>query len=390
MLQVLAEILPNIKVCNIYIISANGERCEKVDICKSECILEFEDKPTVTISLPRGTYLVPDVITDINQNGDTLFIRASLDENCSLISTLSAELGSNAGNFCINEPLHDIMIGKCISGHCKKCHHAFQKDVTFRRVLPLPSVDWDHSSEGWFCHVHGEESKNLKPASLVPNHDECFYSELFFLLNSSALDSMNVYHNDEDDGNDLKCSNCRDSLGEKGTSTLKLWTHSVKWIHSNDTVLFSKSIESILDSLFENIDKDNFGVNCRLVLSTGMPKVYLFMVTMNTNQKLLLSESHSDDDLLEDPEFSQGKRSRSGNDTDVNLRKRFAIKLLYKIKEDDDDESGSWQDDVNVHILPCSSSFFTDVRSLLESSSMYLPLEMRTFQNMKVGYVMKS
>ncbi|XP_064095970.1 E3 ubiquitin-protein ligase E3D-like [Macrobrachium nipponense] len=389
MLQVLAEILPNIKVCNIYITSSYGERCEKVDLCKAECILEFEDGTTMIISLPRGTYLVPQEITDINQDGDTLFVRASLDETCSLISTLSAELGGNIGNLCAAAPLHDIMVGKCVSCYCKKCHSAFQKDVTFRRVLPLPSVDWDHSSEGWFCHVHGEESKNLKPASLAPNHDECFYSEFFFLLNCSALNSMNIYYDDDD--NDFKCSNCRDSLGEKGSSTMKLWTHSVKWIHSDDeTVLFSKSVESILHSLFENIDKDSFGVNCRLVLSTDNPKLYLFMVTMNTNQKLLLSESHSDDELLEDGDASQGKKARTGNDTNVKLRKRYAIKLLYQIKEGDDDESGSWQDDVNVHILPCSSSFFTDVRSLLESSSMYLPPAMRTFQNMKVGYVMKS
>ncbi|KAK7070366.1 hypothetical protein SK128_027272 [Halocaridina rubra] len=391
MLQVLAEELPNIQVCNFYISWTGSLSCQKVRSEKSSCVIEFDNDSLATLSLPNGTYLVPCEL-HYKQNGNMVAVRAQMDETASLINSLGADLLSDAGVLFTTEPLQNVMVGQNITAQCKECHSQVYPNICFSRVLPLPSLDWDHSSEGWFCHLHGDDGKNLKPTSMIPGQDDCFYSELFFLLNDCYLEHMSV---DCNVNNTILCKACRNSLGEHLKPSLKLWTHNIEWIDSNGQIAYSKNVSDILLRLFHNIDKDNFGVNCRIALKTQSPLMYLFLVTMNTNQKLLLSHLDSNnggDKTLTDVvngEQNSNKRTKQDKNCDLKLRKVFAVKLLYQVKIGDDEETGLWQDDVDVHILPCCKSFFERVKSLLDMSSTLLPSDVRTVNNMIVGYILK-
>ncbi|KAG7170293.1 E3 ubiquitin-protein ligase E3D-like isoform X2 [Homarus americanus] len=397
--QVLFEVLPNILACNMYITLPPGAGYyQKMLVSKSDCTIELQDGETFVIKIPKGSYLVPNSATGIIQKENIITARAAISEMTSLISTLSGDILSTNITSSMDTELSSSMSDSLVSAHCKQCLKHLCTNIKFRRVLPLPSVDWDQASEGWFCHLHAEDGHKLKPASLQPEHDECFYTELFFLIHPRMMDFINAEHN----GCTISCSGCKMILGEKTSQSIKLWAQNLSWLQDDGKIIYDRSISEILLSLFHNIDRDNFGVNCRLVLQPlTMAKKYLYMVTMNTNQKLLVSDVPqcvSSETILKksnkEKEGSQvngapTKKLRVASEKEICLKKVYAIKLLYLVKEDEDEQTGEWVDDVNVHIIPCSNSFFQEVKCILENSSHCLPDNIRAIENMSLGYIIK-
>ncbi|XP_042864408.1 E3 ubiquitin-protein ligase E3D-like [Penaeus japonicus] len=414
MTQVLVEVLPNIQACNLYItLPTDKSPCQEITADKYMCVIKVRNGEDLILKFPKGTSLVPGTVSKVTQDDGHVTARAQLDEKTSLLSTLSADLLSNVGPaFSDCSPaFSEIPKDSPVTAQCKQCRRVLLSKVRFRRVLPLPSVDWDQASEGWFCHLHGSEGEKLKPSSLQPAIDDCFYSELHFLIHKDmALDCVSPKNNNCE----LRCCGCQSSLGVRSKqSGLKLWTHSLMWVRSEDKqILFGKDVSGILLSLIHNIDKDNFGVNCRLVLKVShedeaaTEPEFLYLVTMNTHQKLLLPEglsltgssdrkysaANEAGDLGGDEAFPSEKRPRvdQGDTSEVSLRRVYAIKLLYLFKRGEDDLTGSWVDDVNVHILPCSRSFLQEVRAMLEASAACLPKTMKTVESMSLGFVVKN
>ncbi|XP_071524932.1 E3 ubiquitin-protein ligase E3D-like [Panulirus ornatus] len=399
MYQVLVEVLPNILACNMYIkVPDNAGRCWNMLVSQSECIIELQNGMEILIKIPRGTSLVPNRIRGVIQEANIITARAQIDERTSLISVLSGDILSDTSTGCLNTQLSNAMEKSLVSAFCKQCQKPLCWNVKFRRVLPLPSVDWDQASEGWFCHLHADDSSKLKPPSLQPAPDECFYTELFFLIHNSMMGSLNAVC----DGNDIHCFGCKMPFGVKTNQSVKIWTHSIVWLQEHGEIIFNRNESEIMLSLFRNIDRDNFGVNCRIVLQVStVPKKYLFMVTMNSNQKLLVSDASpffTSETLLKGlngqregfhGDGAPAKRARMVDKKDVYLKKLYAVKLLYHVKEVEDIQTGEWFDDVHVHIIPCSNSFFQEVKSGLESSTRWLPESMRIIENMNVGYIVK-
>lgn len=397
--QVLVEVLPNIQACNMYItLPAGAGDCENMTNNKMDCILKCENGNEMQLTLPRGTCLVPNSVAKMTQDAGIITLRLQIDERASLIGALSDDILGSTGMCYTTAELTNTMTNTVISAQCKWCEKCVYENVQFRRVLPLPSVDWDQASEGWFCHLHTDDKQKLKPASLQPGHDECFYTELFFLVDPLNLGGMSV----ECDGHSITCSQCKVSVGMKTAQSLKLWAHNLKWVKQSGDTVFSRSTNEIILSLFQNIDRDNCGVNCQLVLETStMPKKYLYMVTMNTNQKLFISnvmqtnidkthpcESNGQTELSESgpPNY---KRLRVEDKREVCLKKIYAVKVLYLLKEDEDSQTGAWVDDVNVHIIPCSDSFLQEVHALLQNFSCCLPDSIRIVGDMCLGYIIK-
>lgn len=401
MAQVLMEVLPNIHVGNIYItLPETTESCRDIVLKKSECVVQLQSGQEVCLQLPRGTCLVPDVVRSISQEGQVVTVRVQLDERTSLINTLVSDL-MNDSDFKTTASLSSTLSNIVLSGHCKLCDQQVFEYVKFQRVLPLPSVDWEQASEDWFCHLHKEDGEKLKPASLHPEEGECFYTELFFLLHCSLMEYIEQAK--PNNGLEINCMKCNLPLGVQMHQSIKMWTHNLVWKREGGDIVHSADVSAIMLKLFRNIDKDNFGVNCRLVLQLPtVPKKYLYMVTMNTNQKLLISAENArflhsgrkGKENLCEKDLPEGegvavKRARGSGETEVKLQAVFGVKVLYTEKEGDDDESGEWADSVHVHLIPCTDSFFTGVKTLLETTNKCLPQNIRHVEKMKVGYIIK-
>ena len=394
------EVLPNIQVGNIYItLPEISKSFQDIVVEKSECVVQLQSGEEVCLQLPRGTCLMPDVARCINQDGQVVTFRVQLDEKTSLINTLASDLMSDSDLQTVSlmsSTLSNVML----SCYCKLCEQQVFECVKFQRLLPLPSVDWEQASEDWFCHLHKEDGEKLKPASLHPEEHECFYTELFFLLHRNLMEYME--HTKSTNGLEINCVKCNNSLGVQMHQSIKLWTHNLVWKGEEGDIVHRTDISAIMIMLFRNIDKDSFGVNCRLVLQlVTAPKRYLYMVTMNTNQKLLISEDsklfksgknvkeNQREENLPGGGCVAVKRARESGRTEVKLQAVFGVKLFFIEKEGDDEETGEWADNVHVHLIPCSDSFFRGVKTLLETTNSCLPENIRKVENMKVGYIIK-
>merc|ERR1712198_746724 len=108
-------------------------------------------------------------------------------------------------------------------------------------------------------------------------------------------------------------------------------------------------------------------------------------ITMNANIQLMGPKC--EDDL--DVNFCTRTQNGDKDIVAISLKKLYAIKLLYMVKDNEDAQTGDWVDDVHVSILPCTKAFFDHSLSLLEMSSSALPPETRNVDSMTVGYLLK-
>jgi len=383
MAAVLVEVLTNLKICNFYIgFPGDVGDISSVVVKSKECTVKLQDGQIISFKTPKGIEFDPEIFNTLTQDGNTLIVRTKLNEKSSLLSLVRGNLGDALKCLTAKEPLSESMIDSTVSAQCQKCNKEFCSGITFRRVLPLPSLDWDAASEGWFCHLHGDHKNNLKPKSLLPGSDECFYTELFFSVHKDILKYFNV----EKKSDKICCLNCKVPLGDiKLLDNVKLWAHNIVWTKQGQ-ILHNKDVNDILVDLFQNINKDNFGVNCRLVLkSCSETKRFLYMITMNTNMQLMVPKSDEDLDIDFDNRTCMGDKDI----VNISLKKLYAVKLLYMLKDEEDAQTGEWVDDVHISILPCSQAFFDNALSLLEMSSSVLPLETRNVDNMTLGYLFK-
>ncbi|CAL4247907.1 unnamed protein product [Meganyctiphanes norvegica] len=383
MAAVLVEVLPNLKICNFFIaFPGDVGDIASVHIKSKECNVRLQYGQTISIKTSKGIELDPEIIIKPTQDGNTLIVRTKLSEKSSVLSLVRANLCDALNCLTAMEPLSESMVDSTVLAQCQQCRKDLCSGIIFRRVLPLPSLDWDAASEGWFCHLHGDHGNKLKPKSLLPGSDECYYTELYFSVHKHILKYFNVEKNSDT----LFCLNCKAPLGDVNLhDNVKLWSHSIVWTKDGQ-ILHNKKVNDILVDLFQNINKDNFGVNCRLVLeSFSETKKYLYMITINTNMQLLGPKI--DEDL--DENFCNRTCDGDADIVNISLKKMYAVKLLYMLKDKEDAQTGEWVDDVHVSIIPCSQAFFDNALSLLEMSSSALSPETRTVDNMTVGYLFK-
>lgn len=380
MAAVLVEVLPNLKICNFYIgFPGDVGRPSSVIIKSKECIVKLNHGQNLIFKTPKGIEFDSEVIDKPSQDGNTLIVRTRLNDKSSLLALVRGNLGDALVGLTSAEPLSDSMVGSIVSAQCQNCHKEICSNITFRRVLPLPSLDWDAASEGWFCHLHGDHKNTLKPKSLLPGTDECFYTELFFSVHKDVLKYFHV----EKYSDRICCLNCKAPLGDINLlDNLKMWSHSITWTKDGQ-MIHNKKVNDILVDLFQNINKDNFGVNCRLVLEccSSETKKYLYMITMNTNMQLMVPKSDEDLDIS----LCEG----DNDNVNISLKKMYAVKLLYMLKDEADAQTGEWADDVHVSILQCNQAFFDNAFALLEMSSSAMPSETRNIDDMTIGYLFK-
>ncbi|NXS10479.1 UBE3D ligase, partial [Neodrepanis coruscans] len=91
--------------------------------------------------------------------------------------------------------------------YCQSCGDIVVKDRKFLRVLPLPNENWSDLVEEWCCHPNP-----FARSTLHPQHDDCFFGDTFFLLNSEG-ESPKPKENTR-----VICKRCKTMLGETVSS----------------------------------------------------------------------------------------------------------------------------------------------------------------------------
>ena len=156
---------------------------------------------------------------------------------------------------------------------CSKCHSNICQ-FPLRRVLPLPSLDWQGGVQDWVCCLHGSNqdncdkmsqkhdkcdnknndkktithhqsnseeefysNKKLREKPLEPlNPEDILHSTSFILVSSKLFDeiSFSKEKTSRRPNTALNCKTCHSDIGElqEKQSSVRIWNH---WMNFNET-----------------------------------------------------------------------------------------------------------------------------------------------------------
>ena len=163
---------------------------------------------------------------------------------------------------------------------CSNCHSNICQ-FPLRRVLPLPSLDWQGGVQDWFCCLHGNNhdncdkmsqkhdkcdnknndkktithhqsnseeefysNKKLREKPLEPlNPEDILHSTSFILVSSKLFDEISSTFTEKEEksttrpcpsnANALNCKSCHSVIGElqEKQSSVRIWNH---WMNFNE------------------------------------------------------------------------------------------------------------------------------------------------------------
>ncbi|KAL7644311.1 UNVERIFIED_CONTAM: hypothetical protein RMT77_005138 [Armadillidium vulgare] len=380
-MDILCELLPVIDTFNIYIRLGNEkEVIENVEITGNSVIIRMKtssDKDSFIVHL-NGVHLMKNECCKFVRESNWVYFRAQLAYRTKIINSLVADLSGELPFLLPNSDKLIKFLNVPLQLQCR-CNFSLTDFIVYKKICPLPTADWDHISEHWFCHLHDSEKKFVKNKDLNPKENELFFNELFFNINSKSL-SVDLLNDD------LRCRSCSAIIGCQKRNSYKLWTNEVQWIDESKKIVCAQEVSEILFTLLENLEKDSVGSCLRIVLESGNPKKeLLYLVTMDKFLNLYVSENCSLMSLLNTNCDTHPLNSFNH----ISLKKVRAIKVLFKHKVEVDDESGLWVDDINVQVFQVNDNFFSSVLKMLKHSNLCFPETLRIVNDLNVGYILK-
>ena len=354
----------------------------KVEAFSDKLIIERHNGQTLVLLLPSKTKFSPACIKfAVSASGSLDFLvdlPEESDKEC-IVSSLAEEMRS----LMFVSSLQDKLQKKKLLPACKECKSALSDDlIYFERVLPLPSADnWDAAVDDWYCHAHGDDTKKLKTHANCPGAADCFYTEMFLVVSKNLLTKVEI-----ENSSSVTCTSCSNILGSTDKRGMKVWRHEILWqleAHDLDTGSEVETIrQSIHETIVDVIDEvtgGEFSHQCRLVfVGPYSPKKFLYLTLLNSRLVNLYSTEDAFHQVSkffvqERIENSEGTLEKDLKKTkftpfELRLKSRTGIQVMYRLFEEENEETELWYSDVYVQMVPCSDKFFSYLRQVLISS----------------------
>ncbi|RZF41099.1 hypothetical protein LSTR_LSTR002731 [Laodelphax striatellus] len=241
---------------------------------------------------------------------------------------------------------------------CANCGCVVCSNVSFKRILPLPSEGCDLSD--FFCHNHGNELNSAQDKLRNISREDCLYGSYYFKINSDYLKGIKcgvVY-----------CRRCLEWLGTKCDESVKLWNCSVNF---SDSEMEEKK-EPWLDFYNTVLLIANTCVRplCKVIVRcqiTDYSTQYLLLWVMDKNLNVLLY-----------------KVSSSSSSCLLEMK---VAKVLYVFLEEETALFQEWQNDPCTENIEVSKQMFTDGILSLRLSSRIIPESSNKTNDMHIGYL---
>ncbi|NXX74152.1 UBE3D ligase, partial [Urocolius indicus] len=255
--------------------------------------------------------------------------------------------------------------------YCQSCGDIIVKDRKFLRVLPLPSENWSALVEEWCCHPNP-----FARSTLHPQHDDCFFGDTFFLLNSG-----NESHKSKENTRVI-CERCKTMLGEKVSSdTIKYYITQVIFQPSEES--FSPTPRSqFLQSMIAQclMELSSAKSTFRFTITGDNEKVYILIWLLNSDTLLVesLGSSFSNNGFTQ---FGDIFMPSSGPVGTWN-----AVKVLYQpcIKSRNKELADAWENDIGVHPLKFPSETCLELLLILGLNTNALPPSLQRMNSFQV------
>ncbi|XP_048881416.1 E3 ubiquitin-protein ligase E3D isoform X2 [Brienomyrus brachyistius] len=326
--------------------------------------------------LPPGVTLVPGscrVAHTTTGDGLHLRLRLEVDQHTEVPRSVFAKLRVQQSHaFC-----------------CQHCGQTLLPARTFRRVLPLPTGNWNPLVD-WCCHPDPFANKKL-----LPRQEDCLLGDTFVLLACEGDAGGGLVQMpapaDLEHGSDpvqrvsknevVLCASCRATLGEaEAAGAVRLYITEVTVrdaAEGGDSDLRTRRhlfLEQTLAARLVELSSSQSIFRFCIQIPSG--KAYVLLWLLNTDTLLAsLSDPNSrispgDGPLGEHP----------------SCKARGAVKVLYLacLPSMHQELTEAWEKDVGVHPLTLPLSTCREVMQLLTASTSSLPPSLRTMNSFQV------
>jgi hypothetical protein len=262
---------------------------------------------------------------------------------------------------------------------CSNCESTLtDKDVTFKRILELPSNSMAISD--WFCHRHegekifqeSDKCFNEETIKFEPKPNDLFYGPFHLLFNSQIFD-MSRFRQKEY----FHCKRCLQLICKKSSGNcLHFWWENVKF---NGQFMYRGIVEPI--DLVRRITANHISCDSLAYLSPIIKIIFESSVP-NTGQKLHLLLQIMDKNLkllkLDKYKFKLVEVS--------SIKVMFLI--LNQIDNDDDERTLKyWQKDINTQTFEFSFKMFTIFSDYLAAQAEIIPEIYRFNNSFQLSYI---
>lgn len=213
------------RLCSCYVFISLQQESDssnvKIKLNTESISLEINNR-VKTIVLP-GVKIIPSSLSSLNLNGNWVSFRIHTQPSDTNYGSFSTEIlkaesddGQQTNPSSIELPEKEVPLILV----CACCENSISKEVTFKRVLPLPDIDCDPSD--WFCCQHnGESIAN----SLKPRDSDYLYSSYYCQLHRDKVNVGTIVNK-----RNVVCNRCFSSLGELvDENSIKVWNCSFKY-----------------------------------------------------------------------------------------------------------------------------------------------------------------
>ncbi|XP_063055675.1 E3 ubiquitin-protein ligase E3D [Engraulis encrasicolus] len=292
---------------------------------------------------------------------------------------------------------------------CQACGACIQEKRVFRRVLPLPSGNWNALVGDWCCHP--DPFANLK---LHPRPEDCLTGDTYFLLagddssnqaltiNPRAAPETTATNHSQDSDKPrpvhtgtsvVSCKKCSAMLGEALTrDVFKFYITEV--------------VETEGDGITNDITRLEFvekTVSARLVELSSAQSMFRFSLQTPSGKAAVLLWLLNTDTLVawfpEKPVVSGGNGpliplgDGRGDEEHPSRHAVSAVKVLYlpcgatNAPSSHRELISAWEKDISVHPLTLPETTCQEVVQLLQTSTSCLPPSLRSMNSYQVAYM---
>ncbi|KAG5271228.1 hypothetical protein AALO_G00177320 [Alosa alosa] len=268
--------------------------------------------------------------------------------------------------------------------YCQACRSRILEQRVFRRVLPLPSGNWNALVGEWCCHPDPFANRKLHPRA-----EDCLTGDTHFLLLPITDKTLKSPGQPNVPPPRVSCKNCSATLGEALTrDVLKFYITEVVETESEDCET---------DRTGRRLEFVEKTVSARLVELSSAQSTFRFSIQGPSGTAAILLWVLNTDTLVASfPEIPV-----SGDDTLIfpgdschpsEDRSRCAvgaIKVLYLPcgPSMHQDTVSAWEKDISVHTLTLPQTTCQEVLQLLRASTSSLPPSLRCMNSYQVAFM---
>lgn len=347
------EIRPRLQSVNVYIVLK--EKTSDINVVLNSNDFSIVIKENVHTVPCTGVNILPESLSSLQIDGLHVSFRFQTNSNPQdFMGRFKAEFlqTPQTPNY-LKKNVNWLKKNTKYSLFCSNCRKTFCSDVSFQRVLPLPSDNLDLSD--WFCHGHSIDVN----ADLNPNTNDIFYTETYVHLADSLI-SGGVIKPDKV----IVCKRCLFWIGLKVNDlVVKIWFNSVGFKSDEGTYNSSPLHDvhlvtnEILSSSFLNMAKVIF--HCQI---NSNVKNYILLWVVEKKLNLLA-------------------------DVSKGIKNCDVAKVLFKFEEEENSLVLEWQRESVTTMMSISKAMMVDLLKQLYKINKNFPREFRVTNGFFVSYL---